>query len=389
MTLISQNQIEPDPNIDLLIAALNSSGQALLNQIPTINGIVGGNIFFSGVSPIVVLTNGQQIIVSGNFGNFITNSQTGLFYPTANPNGFIASSQTGQFQPSGHYLTTIDSGNLVPKSSTGIFVAKTDTGNFVPKSDTGNFITQSDTGNFQPLGDYYLNSNPDNFFPSGNLVAGSGVSITQDGSNLVFTSSGAGGGGASLPSGAFNTIILQNTSDNGYTGLAGQRIWIDGAYAGSITVYLPNFPNDGDTLTFMDLDGEASGPYGWRTYPQTITSQNFSISDVNGGTNLSVTLSGSFQTATFIYEAINNNWWMTDSKVSAGLRKINGVTLSAGSATISSPYIYTDSYVNASHACVDTSQLGVLYVSALSNGSATITSTNPLDADTITLTIQN
>lgn len=98
-------------------------------------------------------------------GQFVTTSQTGLFYPASNPSGFA---------------TGIDASNLVTKSETGAYTGTFYplasnpsgylTGQVVRPSDTGNFITSSQTGQFYPM------SNP------------SGFATGVDVSNLVLKS---------------------------------------------------------------------------------------------------------------------------------------------------------------------------------------------------------
>lgn len=181
MTLIQQSQIQPDPNISNLSGSFNSSGQYLLTLIPSINGIVGGPVVLSGVSPISVFPSGQNVVISGNFSNFTQNSQTGLFYPKTNPSGYILSSQTGVLQPSGNYLNSAQSGL------------------------------------------FYPNTNPSGFIPSGNIIAGSGIQIIQSGNFLVVNCTGSFGNG----NGGTGIFI---------TGLSPFNINVSGAY----TIPLPS-----------------------------------------------------------------------------------------------------------------------------------------------------
>ena len=96
-------------------ANLISSGAYLTNLISASSaGVTSVNsatgvLTILGAGNVSVTTNGANITISGNTGqysNFITTSQTGQFYAANNPNGFITSAQTGVFATSLNLVAT-------------------------------------------------------------------------------------------------------------------------------------------------------------------------------------------------------------------------------------------------------------------------------------------
>lgn len=143
---------------------------SLQSQITTINNATGifiteseTGLFYPNNNPSGFITGVDlsayvtgDVVRPSETGAFITQSQTGQFYSSSNPSGFITgvdltSYATNNFVTgiSGDLQTQISSLN----SQTGLYV----TGNVVRPSETGTFITQSQTGQF------YAASNPSGF----------------------------------------------------------------------------------------------------------------------------------------------------------------------------------------------------------------------------------
>ena len=73
----------------------------------------------------------QITTINNTTGIFITESETGLFYPSNNPSGFIT----------GVDLSAYVTGAVVRPSETGVFVTQSQTGQFYPASNPSGFIT--------------------------------------------------------------------------------------------------------------------------------------------------------------------------------------------------------------------------------------------------------
>lgn len=183
------------------------------SDILTVSGLITSND--GDISALQTATG--LLVQKSQTGNFVTDSDTGVFYPTSNPSGYITgvdlsnyvqNSETGNFitdsdtgtfyatsNPSG-FITGVDLSDLetatgVLSSATGVLKSdivsnyndisalQTATGLLVQKSETGNFITDSDTGAF------YATSNPSGFITGVDLS-----SYVQDSETGLFLVSG-------------------------------------------------------------------------------------------------------------------------------------------------------------------------------------------------------
>jgi len=364
MNLISYLQVEQDPNIALLYESVGESGVYLLTLIPVINGISGGNIDFSGVAPLSVINQGQTIAISGNFSSFITQGQTGLFYPIYNPSGYVTAMQTGILQPSGNYLTF---------SQSGLFYPANNPSGFVTASQTGIFVTDSQTGIYASL--FYSISNPSGFIPSGNIIAGANVSIVPSGNSLVISASG-GGGGSSVKWNSVNNIDLTSgfiAQPNSYN-----SIFID-SYT-PITGFLPTTGvTDGTFVVFKDILGWP----GFSSVPFTVTTTDGSATILTALSAEVTTevLNRSYVIQTYVYYG-RDNFWVSNSQF---FTVPDSGVLSAGSLTYSNESILPTSVFTLSHLCASTGNRGALWIDSLASGTATIASSNSLDNDTISI----
>jgi hypothetical protein len=321
MNLISYLQVEQDPSISSLSGNLNSSGQYLLSLIPVINGITGGNIELSGVSPISVFVNGDTVIISGNFSNFITTSLT------------------GQFQPSGNYYSSNN-----PSSFASITVSGSN--------------KVAGTVNFSGIG---------------------GTQVILSGQNILISGSGTVGGSSPIE---WNFT----TSDMS----APINSYIAPIPSSPLTIALPTGANvvDGVFVTVVDFFGPALG-FGFNNYPTTVSGGANQIYQPDGTQVANQILNRNFQIQTYVYSALAGSWIANSQFYQTAT---SGV-LSSGTCTINHSAISATSHFSLSHFCTSTGNFGALYVSNINLGafpypSATISSTNPNDNDTISIIFQ-
>lgn len=194
--------------------------------------------FITGLNSGIYVTG--QVVRPSETGNFITSSQTGQFYPMSNPSGFatgvdasnlVSKNETGAYtglfypllsNPSG-YLT----GQVVRPSDTGAFYPRANPSGFITGIDTSSFVLQSQTGSYTGLF-YPLLQNP-NGYVTGSVVrpneTGSFITNGQTGQFYPANNpSGYVAGGVVRPNetGAFLTSlpddIVRTTGNQAITG---------------------------------------------------------------------------------------------------------------------------------------------------------------------------
>jgi hypothetical protein len=224
---ITINVIQEGPtNIEV-----NDTGQNIyLNPISLNQGIINHSVTHQSGGSDELLhnllgglyggTSGQYYhLSSGQYfnlttGNVVRPSETGVFYPRANPSGFIGSGDltgyatvpfvtgiSGYIQgqvnilnsQTGQYVLTGSTGAFYPRSNPSGYITGVDlngyvTGDVVRPSQTGDFITTSQTGAFYPR------SNPSGYITGVNLsgyVTGEVVRPSQTGDFITTGQTGA------------------------------------------------------------------------------------------------------------------------------------------------------------------------------------------------------
>jgi len=141
-------------------------------------------------------------------GDFLLSSQSGLFYPSNNPSGFISGVDLSPYATI-VYVTGI-SGSLqsevdILNGLTGNFVLDSETGLFYPSSNPSGFTSGQDLSNYSTIpyvtgasgylqgqvtnlnnntGNYYINSNPSGFITGDLSLYGTLVYINSVSGNL-------------------------------------------------------------------------------------------------------------------------------------------------------------------------------------------------------------
>lgn len=213
-------------SVQLSLNQLASFFGSQAGSVSSINGL-SGIINISGFDPLSVTNNNNIIQISGNFSNYILNSQTGiflttgqsgLFIPNATLSSLVTTSQTGIFATSSQlssYLLLSQSGLFYPATNPSGFITSTQTGQFAslvaqqndainiasintvsgtfltsgnaastyyPKTNPSGFVTVTQTGVLQPSGNYLLNGQSGSFSSvSTNYVQSSGALLIVTG----------------------------------------------------------------------------------------------------------------------------------------------------------------------------------------------------------------
>ena len=194
-------------------------------------------------------------------GSVIRPSDTGAFYPTSNPSGFIAGVDLSSYATIS--FTTGISGSLQSQittinNTTGIFITESETGLFYPSnnpsgfitevdlssyvtgavvrpSETGVFVTQSQTGQFYPA------SNPSGFI--------TGVNLSSYATTTYVT-------------GVSGVLQSQITTLNSQTGSYVTGSVVRPSETGALTsVFYPRFSNPSQFITNASLIGYATTSY--------------------------------------------------------------------------------------------------------------------------------
>lgn len=254
------------------IPNLTGASGYLQNQISSLNGQTGSYITGSVVRP-------------SDTGNFIINSQTGLFYADSNPSGFITGIDLSNHQTivastgiSGFLQSEIDSlNNATGNLNTRVSAVETQTGNFVLKSATGAFLTTGAAdARFYPLSSnpfsYLVAADISNLASTGYVTGVSGY--LQNGINTLNSATGFLYP-RNNPSGYITGVDLSayalQSSINSINSQSGQ--WITGytksltglSFVGTDTKTLTLYSQDGTTLSanFSDIQGTGGAITGY------------------------------------------------------------------------------------------------------------------------------
>ena len=152
------------------ISALQTATGLLVQKSQTGNFVTDSDTgaFYPTSNPSGYITGVDlsNYVQNSETGNFITDSDTGAFYPASNPSGFITGVDLSELQTATGNLNTRVTANeldittvsgLITSNDSDISALQTATGLLVQKSETGNFVTDSETGAF------YAASNPSGF----------------------------------------------------------------------------------------------------------------------------------------------------------------------------------------------------------------------------------
>lgn len=152
------------------ISALQTATGLLVQKSQTGNFVTDSDTgaFYPTSNPSGYITGVDlsNYVQNSETGNFITDLDTGAFYSTSNPSGFITGVDLSDLQAATGNLNTRVIANesgittvsgLIASNDSDISALQTATGLLVQKSETGNFVTDSDTGAF------YGASNPSGF----------------------------------------------------------------------------------------------------------------------------------------------------------------------------------------------------------------------------------
>lgn len=215
-------------------------------------------------------------------GSYITNSQTGAFYPRSNPSGYITGVDLSSYQTissstgiSGFLQSQINAIDLTPlRTATGnlntrVLSIENQTGNFVLKNTTGAFITTGAAdARFYPL-----SSNPSSYLVASDIasLASTGyvtgisgylqseINILNSTTGLLYPRSNPSGyiTGVDLSSYALQNSVNAINSQSGQW-ITGYNKSITGlSFAGTDTKTLTLYSQDGASLSanFTDLQG--------------------------------------------------------------------------------------------------------------------------------------
>ncbi len=342
-----------------------SGGQASGIRVTDLNTL-SNSVNITGTGMVSVSVVGQQIIISGITGNFVTRSETGQFYQLANPNQFSTSGNlTGvsgvlntKVENSGSYLF-----NLIGASAAGVGSINSQSGNltltgagnvvvsvagqsFTISGNTGeysNFVKRTETGQFYPL------TNPNSFSNSGNLQT-SGSTLY----NFIVAASGGQASGARVTdlNALTNSVTITGTG-NMTVSVVGQIIYISGATGSFVTrsetgqFYQLANPNAFSTSGNVELTGSAlqtqlntlntnTGLFTGIFYPRsgnpsgflnTLNSGHLQTQIFNSGSNLSTRLDGTGN----LYPLNNpNNFANSGNLLSTGANLYNYITVISG-----------------------------------------------------------
>jgi hypothetical protein len=234
------------------VSNLVTTGTTLIGLINSLSGIVTGNT--GSFYPLH--SNPSGYLTGINTGNFITQSQTGTFYPSSNPSGFITTetsfaANSGSYYPRSNpsgYITGVNTGNFVTTNNTGLFITTGQSGLFYPRTNPSGYITGFNSGN------YTLNSNTGNFVTTGDkrnlgFLGNVGIGVSNP-SHLLTVGSTAyinTDGSASL---------VQITSNN-WGILPDGTAWFNDGSSNAVTINATASPQFVGAID-LNMDGSAS-----------------------------------------------------------------------------------------------------------------------------------